>query len=294
MHVRSSELVSFVACLAGSIVLAVVTPASDAAAQDPIEEARTSFEAGTAAYDAGDHETALAHYRRAFGASPRAGIRFNIAICLEALGRYREAADEYEQAAASGELSDADTARARALAQTAREQLGTVEVAGDPVGAAVFVDEERLCALPCRLALDPGPHVLTASATDGRASAPTEIILQRGETRSVRLSVPAPRPVVRETPEHTRSEAPHAPEARGPSWLGWLGAGVAVLGGGATVALGLHTRSLESQYAELPTSSLRDEGVRAQILTNVALGVAVVGAVLALVDFVILAQQDAD
>ncbi len=64
--------------------------------------------------------------------------------------------------------------------------------------------------------------------------------------------------------------------------------GLTVAGGGAVVPLALYTEDLEAQYAALPTESTRSDGITAQVLTNVAIGVAAVGAILLLVDLLFL------
>jgi len=282
-----------------SIALLVLAPvlstAGLAAAQSPEEGAAQEFAAGEAAFDEGDHETALAHFQHAFAGSPRPAIRFNIAICLEELGRFREAAQEYDQAAIADSLGEELVARARELGRRARAELGFVEVEGEPRGAAVMVDGERLCVLPCRLALDPGPHRLHAVADDARRSAEEAVEVSKGETLQARLVVEAAADAPAETDDSSVSPLPPTETVRrGASALTWIGLGVTVVGVAGTIGFGLYTRDLENQYAEAPTEELRDQGVTAQTLTNVSLGVAIVGALLVIIDLVFLARREVE
>lgn len=247
-----------------------------------VEAARAAFAAGEAAFDEGETADALEHFRAAFAGSPRPAIRFNIAICLEGLGRFREASEEYDQAALAPELTEELRGRARELGLRARRELGFVEAEGRPAGAGVLVDGERLCVLPCRLELDPGDHTVVAVGADGRRSPETTVTVDRGQTRRATLNIEV------ETEARERIERGR----RGPSALTWIGVGAAVVGTAGTIGFGVYTRDLEAEYATNPSEGLRDRGITAQVLANVSLGVAIVGAVMVAIDLLFFAQRE--
>ena len=92
-----------VACL---LALLASTRAS---AQAP--SAAEEFQRGLEAFEQDRIEAALAHFRSALELDPRDAVRFNIALCLEQLGQYRDAAEEYERAASRSPIATAVTPR---------------------------------------------------------------------------------------------------------------------------------------------------------------------------------------
>lgn len=257
----------------------VLSLASIAAAQAPDtrEAARAAFAAGRAAFAEDDVELALRQFQLAFELLPNDAVRFNIAVCLERLGRFREAALEYDQAAHSTTLDAATRTEAAELAARDRTRLGTLIVEGPP-GAEVRVDGAVLCTLPCRVELDPADHVV-AIEQDGR-TAEARTTVERGTTAHVSLAlgeaghVDAPEPV---TPAH----APRDVTA-----LTWVGVGLAVVGLAATVGFGVHAEALHDGYLAMPDASVRDQGLLARDLTNVGIVVLGVGALLVAIDLV--------
>src|SRR4029434_6802350 len=84
-------------------------------------------------------------------------IRFNIAMCLEQLGQYREAEQTYEAALESGGLTPEGRARAQMRIDRLRARLATLSLK-HPEGAHLTVDDELSCIAPCELRIDPGAH----------------------------------------------------------------------------------------------------------------------------------------
>src|SRR5262245_9012185 len=115
--------------------LAVIVLACAAHAQeDPRVAARAAFAAGETAFAETDYVLALGRFREAFELQHHDGVRFNIAVCLERLGRFREAALEYDLAARSDAVEPGVRERARQMAQRARSRLGTLAIDGE-IGA---------------------------------------------------------------------------------------------------------------------------------------------------------------
>ncbi|AKF04107.1 tetratricopeptide repeat protein [Sandaracinus amylolyticus] len=117
--------------LAAILALFVVLVAMPALAQDDEATraaAREAFRAGEAAFIEEDDARALTLFRRAFELAPHDAVRFNIAVCLERLGRPEEALQEYEAAAISTQLDEAARARARSQADALRARIVAARV----------------------------------------------------------------------------------------------------------------------------------------------------------------------
>jgi hypothetical protein len=265
-------------------------PPVDSEARTPEHRAaRDAFDRGESAFKAAEYEAALAAFREAFSAMAHDAVRFNIAVCLERLGRYREAAEQYDAAAASRSLGEADRQRARRSAQSARAALGTVVVEAGTPGAAVKIDDVERCRIPCRVALDPGRHRVSIGE-----SPPLAIDVERGREHVMvppesRPDSTAAKPEKRQKPS---AVAEPVREARGPGWLTWTGGALAVAGSASTVYFGLRTQSLHDDYVSEPTQERYDDGRQARLATNVSIGVAAVGAVLIAVDLLLLAPRE--
>lgn len=258
-------------------------------------EAKAAFAAGQKAFDKKDYAEALQHFRKAFNLHGHDAVRFNIAVCLEKLGRVREAMIEYETAAKSDQLDDAARARASAQAADMRKQLGKLVVEGTPSGAEVLVDGEQLCNIPCSVDLDPARHDVTVQSGDKNEKRSVEIVKQ--ETRTIRVklddaSAPAT-PAAPAEPAVTPERDEPRPEARGggPGWLTWTGIGLTAIGGAGIVVFGTRAKSKHDDWVETGDPSAKDDGVMARNLTNASIGVAVLGAVAIGVDLLFLAPN---
>jgi hypothetical protein len=255
-------------------------------------EAREAFTQGEKAFSDGDYAGALTAFQHAFAAVPHDAVRFNIAVCLERLGRYREALEQYEAAAKSDMLDDKDRDRARRSADTTRAELGTLVAESGSPGTRVTVDDTLTCTVPCRMPLDPGPHRVAL----GDAPAIT-LEVERGRDQVLLPPRAAPEKKAPPPPVRKKKPAPPPPPparhvSRGPSWLTWAGAGLAVAGGASTAYFGLRTQSLHDDYVRDPTQQRYDDGRRSKLITNVSIGVAAVGAVMVAIDLILLAPQE--
>jgi hypothetical protein len=277
-------------CLLGAAPAWAAPPAVGEAKTSAQRTAREAFQHGEEAFKAGAYERALAAFREAFAAVAHDAVRFNIAVCLERLGRYKEAAEQYDAAATSHLLDDADRARAARSAQTARASLGTLVVEAGTPGTSVSVDRIQRCAVPCRVSLDPGRHRVLIGE-----SAPLTIEVERGQEhvmvppRSQPPSIAPPQTEKGTTPSVERQPVT---EPHGPSWLTWTGGAVAVAGTASTLYFGLRTQSLHDDYLREPTEERYDDGRQARLATNVSIVVAVVGAALVAVDLLLLAPRE--
>ena len=96
--------------------------------------------------------------RAAYDAAPHPTVRFHIAMCLERLGRLREAWTELTEVAATAALTDAQRRDAARQVDRVRAMLVTLRVEGEPAGASVRLDGVPVCVLPCEVPVDPGEH----------------------------------------------------------------------------------------------------------------------------------------
>jgi len=274
----------------------VLTLTSGARAQDDQAGASASFRQAERAYAADDYLEALRLFRQAYEAAPHPTVRFHVALCLERLGRMRDAWSEMTEVAATTGLTDAQRRDAMRQVDRLRGELVTLRIDGEPAGASVRVDERPLCTLPCEVPVDPGDHDVVIENESGRSSAHVSGL--RGGSVAVRLRieptqtvspvlpaavVPVDEPVAQ--PIAPVEAPPSTPRARG--GVGWLlvtGSVVAAIGIGGIIGLGLHATDVHTAWLDDPTQSLHDEGVLFRDLTNAAIGVAIGGGVLVLLD----------
>ncbi|MEM9194430.1 MAG: tetratricopeptide repeat protein [Myxococcota bacterium] len=237
------------------------------------EERRLRLEQAMSVFERHDYQEALDMFLAVYEHLPRPEVMFNIAVCYERLGRLRDAQEAYERAVDNG-LEGDGLLRAQQAMTTIRPQLGRIQIAG-PEGMRVRVSEQS-CRLPCTLTVDPGVYIV--SAPDQRLEA-QRVIVEPGGEKEITLAPPV-----------VASNRAPPPSAGGggwtPGWLFFAGVAVLVVGSAGIVGFGIRTRDLEEQFVEEPTTDLADEGELSETLTNVAIGVAIAGGVLALCDLI--------
>lgn len=153
-----------------AIALLVLGPLV-AHADDP-NLAKREFQLGFKDLNAGRFEKALAHYERSYEAESRSRTLFNMALCEEELGRYKDAIDHYQQFLVEGEQRDADffdQARSK-LAELQLKIGGRIEIVSTPSGASVSVNGTRKGRTPIRLDLVAGQHMVEVSRKGSRSS----------------------------------------------------------------------------------------------------------------------------
>ncbi len=268
------------------IVALLITSTARAQSDGEQTLARAAFSEGERAFQAGDYPAALAAFERAFALVPHDAVRFNIAVCLERLGRFVEAREQYDAAAESTTLSARERERAELSAAAARKRLARLVAESGPPGRAVNVDGVERCATPCRLELDPGRYRVKI----GKGTNTQVISLTLRSGKSTAIAAPEPAPRSRTQPRRTSAPSPER-ESRGPGALTWAGGGLAIAGSAATVYFGIRTEQIKDDYVAEPTQDRYDSGRTSRLITNVSLGVAAVGAAMLLVDLLILAPQ---
>jgi hypothetical protein len=133
------------AVLVGALLL---TPAR-AAAQEPdpdkLAAAKNLFRSGVALLNTGDYERALDYFLRSRAQVPSLQNTTDIAICLDALGRYDEALDMYEELLVrfSHELAADDKAKLGLVMAALRARVGSISVSANVEGRLVIDGRAR-------------------------------------------------------------------------------------------------------------------------------------------------------
>ncbi len=274
----------------------------DAAQQDAAQQnAAAHFSAGVIAMREGEFDAALRRFRQAQALHAHGANLFNIAVCLEELGRLLEAQRTYRVALETDQLGPERTREGALRVESIDARLAMIEVVpadgssqspGAPQSPGtsqspdvVTIDGEP-CSLPCRVRVDPGTHLVRAPSFEREVTVP--------EGGEVRVTVPLSTPAV--TDERAREQADGLGarnEVRAPSRAGWwiTGGALTVLGVAGAVGFGLRTQGLKDDFSETPTRVLQEDGVRARRLTNASIataglgvGLMVVGLILNLTD----------
>lgn len=204
-------------------------------AEPALAEAQALFRRGIELGEQDHWADALEHFRRSWELAERPNTMFNIAYASHRLGRFREAIaalDEY-LARTEGELSErreeAVQLRGEALAS-----LVELRVLIEPPEARLLVDGELDPGIgPVRrIVLDPGRHVLRASAP-GRDEASVTISVLAGERgeRQIVLAPSAPQDPLPRPPPPGRSvlEEP----------LFWIVTAAIAVGAGVGIGVGV-------------------------------------------------------
>ncbi len=137
-----------------------------------IAQARSEFERGVTAFEAGHLTEALDAFQSAYTLSPTYRILFNIAQTQAELGRPHDAMATFQAYLAEGgdEISKKRRTRVQAEIVNLRAQIGYVRVSG-PEGARVWLDGEPAGVLPLAapVRLPAGNHRLVVKHDDGRS-----------------------------------------------------------------------------------------------------------------------------
>lgn len=205
MTSSSFKHVSALLALASGL-LAVPAWSAPEPSSSEISVARSLFDEGKAAEDAGQFRVAAEKFRRAATIKDTPGIRFHLARCEEEQGAFVEALVEYDRAREliDGGVRAPDVER---LLPAARERvrakvaLLTVKLPDDVKNVSVELDGRALSAsvLNVPMPINPGRHRLTAVSV-GRTRFASELELGTGEVKQlvielpVTTTVPAPPP----------------------------------------------------------------------------------------------------
>jgi len=280
-------------CLALVATLAGVAP--DARGADP---AATAFDEGTEAFRHRRYVDAASAYERAAELRPHPLPLINAAEAWERAGRLVEAATACDRALelpVSADLRRKVEARLDRL----RRGLGTLDVEG-PSEFQIRIDDRAPVRAPARLRVAPGRHRLVMAEQGAKSFVEREVLVGAGELHhivlaasSIEITRPA-EPVSSERPSQPPdAPAPAPAEERrgGPPTASWIAFGV---GGAAAITSGVFgalTVSAKNEYDARPTHESADEFDRSRLVTNVALGVAVLAAAAGIVWWLVQSES---
>jgi hypothetical protein len=224
--IRGFELAACVAALCALGLSPAIAMAGEGDAGSKSDEekktARELYQLGNERYAREDYAGALEAFRGAHRIMGVPTTALGLGKALMKLGRLVEARaallEVATYAVAKDEPPSFDEARkeAQATSDLLAERIPTLEVKVEASGAEVTVDGAPLVA---KQALDPGTHVVQASAPGYVASA-TRVDLAEGETRVLQIALarvpPPPAPIVAPPPP-APAPAPEAPETTSPA-----------------------------------------------------------------------------
>ncbi len=251
-----------------------------------IAGARETFKEAERAFERGEPDKALALFRLAYARAPRDAVRFNIAVCLEQLQRWSEARTEYEAAAASATLADAERTDAQKRANALAPVTAELALSGALDGASVRVDGAPRCAPPCRIFVAPGAHRVDVQRGDIVVTRE----VQAAAAQTALLPIVFPEPAAAAPPPHPVESPRLAEKSARTGRAGWLtiaGGVVTVAGAAGLVGFGLRADALHDRYLTAPSAAARDEGLLMKGLANGSIGVLAVGALLVVGDLVL-------
>lgn len=194
------------------------------------------FRQGESHYDDGEYDEALASFQRSLEAFTHPATQFNIALCLEKLGRLREA-DEV-----LAKVQNGNRRRIARKARYARARIAaavpTLRVDPGNDGATVAVDGES-CPAPCERRVDPGAHEVVVAADDGAEHRQT-VDLRAGQTFQLSLErFEATEPADDEDDDESRTHRRSHDDGDAKPLLLWTGVALVAIGVAGTLYFGL-------------------------------------------------------
>jgi tetratricopeptide (TPR) repeat protein len=238
------------------------------------------FRAGQAAFDRGDHQAAARAFEQAHARVPSGQALYNAARAWDAAGQESKSASAYAAAMLRSDLPEAPRAHVEERLSELRRRLGEIDVSGVE-GTRLEVAGLEPRDVPTLVLLPPGRHTLVFVAGDGPKRRVT-IEIGAGE----RLEIREP-DVEKERATSLAAVAPAQQASAARPWLAWSGVAVAGVAGAAAVVLGLNTRTALDDFEDSGNTDrdAHDRAVDLRLGTNVAIGVATMGAVVAVLGF---------
>ena len=254
-------------------MLTVVLAAAVARADDTsTAEARSAYDRGAKAYDAGDHAVAAAELARADLLAPNATV---LELALKAALRSDDPllAMSLADRAAERRVEGGAAEAARAVRARFEGRVGRLVVQCRTACSAA-VDGAPATAGTARWVLA-GPHDVEISA--GGARERRSVVVGVGGIVRVEQAPPAP---VRLPPPPPPAPSPSTGDGRVSPAVFWIGLGATALLGVAAGVSGLDTRERHDQFVQSPSEQAAQDGRAAQIRTNVLVGATIATGVL--------------
>jgi len=260
--------------LAAAVLAAMLVVVPAAADDDNRARSRVAFANGAQALDEGRAKEALAYFEEAERLYPHYSTWYNIALCERALGHPVLAAAAFQRFLEGGgaSISAAQIETVASLIKEAEGKIATVRIEVTPQDAKVMLDG----AVPesrGEIRVDPGPHVLEASAK-GHRPGKKPFVVPSGGAVVVGLAL---------DPETPAVATPTGPRLDSVFWVTAGLSGAALAAGGVTGVVAL---SDANAYADPTTPDdeadrRRSRGEVLRVVADVCFGAAIVGGVTA-------------
>ena len=156
-------------------------------------EAREHFDRGLTLLNSQNPEGAYAEFQRSYSLNPRPSVLYNLAVTLQALHRYPEAARSIEQYLRDvPNLSPARRSEVEQVLAQLRVLVAHVRIHAEPAGATVRIDGASAGVAPLAdpVAVGPGRHAVEI-IVDGHTAAREEFTIASGETRELQIGTAA-------------------------------------------------------------------------------------------------------
>ncbi len=246
--------------------------------QEKVEDAKHFFEAASKAFDEGRFVDAARAFEEAFRIKPNPAPLINAGDAWEKAGEYANAARDYQKVLKLEQSSQQDRVDAIDRLARLKPQLGTIELLGKP-GQRVRVDDEEFKGGDS-VFVYPGPHRVSLIDVDGAKVRALNIAA--GTVRSVDVASLQPAPGAKRTSGDSGDGEGGAAHDAGAQQGGvrpvtWIAFGVGGVGAIGAVVFGLSANSAASSFDAQPNQTDYDTFNRNKLLTNVSLGVGIVG-----------------
>lgn len=176
------------AALAASVAFFGSTAQADDAAAARFHDRRAREH-----YAEGRYEEAAREFFLEQRIAPNPRVVFNIAVCLQLLGRSADAFQMFTEYLAGDDDNDEREARARAAVEELSPLVARLAVTTSPRGARIFVDQREYGAYgrsPSVVAVDPGDHRLYLEL-EGHRTAEVDVSVTQGEQVDLEVSLEA-------------------------------------------------------------------------------------------------------
>ncbi len=232
--VSSALLVSMASMVSAGVVpvataapaAAIATPDKAAPTGKELAEAKKHFGEGEKAFGKGDFKDALDHFKAAEAIKAAPATTRYMALCLDRLGQFRDAAVAFESFIGAAHGVKKPTKNLPKQIEEAEARLSEIKklpaklrISATPEGTVFKLDDQPAEAkVPADVEVKPGKHTVRFEAADHVATS-VEVEASFAETKDVTTALekkaepPAP-PVTEKTPEPPPPPPPPPPEPR--------------------------------------------------------------------------------
>ncbi|MBW2463260.1 MAG: PEGA domain-containing protein [Deltaproteobacteria bacterium] len=250
--------------------------------------AREAYGRGQAHLEAGEFEQSEAAFMEAYGAVPNPVVLIGVAHARERAGNAAGAVESFERYLA--ERVDApDRAEVELSITELRARPATLVLTSTPPGAAITIDDvARDEVTPAEVEVPPGEYAVALSL-EGHEPVTETVTVTFGERHEIAPALVVLPPVADEFGEEGEGEQYEEPEEEATEedegiptgvWVSSAVAGVGLITGSV---LGFLALSEQSSFDDNPTEETADNGETLALFADVAFGVAIAGAITAVV-----------